>query len=70
MVNQDSYINRLKSRVITGIMLKVKSLMRKGKGMTTKYDKVDRGREMRLNKAERFHEHNLHFQCQNGFSSS
>ena len=49
---------------------KVKSLMRKGKGMTTKYDKVDRGREMRLNKEERFREHNLHFLCQNRFSCS
>lgn len=51
-------------------MKKVKSLMRKGKGMTTKYDKVNRGREMRLNKGERVREHNLHFLCQNGFSSS
>lgn len=51
-------------------MKKVKSLMRKGKGMTTKYDKVNRGRELRLNKGERVREHNLHFLCQNGFSSS
>lgn len=51
-------------------MKKVKSLMRKGKGMTTKYDKVNRGREMKLNKGERVREHNLHFLCQNGFSSS
>ena len=33
MVNQDSYINRLKSRVITGIMLKVKSFNEKHKGI-------------------------------------
>ena len=44
--------------------------MRKGKGMTMKNDKVDRGREMGLNKEKRFSEHSLHFFCQNGFPSS
>lgn len=43
--------------------------MRKGKEMTMKHNKVDRGKEMGLNKEKRFSKQNLHFLCQNGFPS-
>ena len=44
--------------------------MRKGKEMTMKYDKVDGGREMGLNKEKRFSQHGLHLFRQNVFPSS
>lgn len=38
-----------------------KSLMRKGKEMNMKNDKVDRGRDMGLNREKRCREQSLHF---------